>query len=193
MQNTPPPFPTTTNPAFRLFSTEGRLSRLSYLGWNFLINIVFYVIIIAMAIFTGFATAFYNQLSSQQNILSTASFGAFYLGFIAIMLTFFFINLFIIIKRFHDFNLNGWCVLLFFVPLVNFIVMLMLLFVPGTKGINRFGAPRASESWEKVLAWINIILIVLFIGLYAMIIGTLMDNPSIPSLEVMPKENTTVL
>ena len=43
------------------------------------------------------------------------------------------------IRRCHDNDWSGWLVLLSFVPLVNIVFGLLLLFKPGTPGPNRFG------------------------------------------------------
>lgn len=43
------------------------------------------------------------------------------------------------IRRFHDMNYAGLWFLLSFVPLINIIVMLFLIFAPGSPGHNRFG------------------------------------------------------
>jgi uncharacterized membrane protein YhaH (DUF805 family) len=43
-------------------------------------------------------------------------------------------------RRLHDFDASAWWILFSFVPLVNFALLISLLFVPGTKGDNRFGS-----------------------------------------------------
>lgn len=48
----------------------------------------------------------------------------------------------LIVRRLHDADHSGWWALLAFVPVVNFLLMLYLLVVPGTPGANRFGAPN---------------------------------------------------
>src|SRR5687767_13770231 len=40
-------------------------------------------------------------------------------------------------RRLHDFDFSGWWMLAAFVPYVGFIVMLLIGFVPGTRGENR--------------------------------------------------------
>ena len=48
-------------------------------------------------------------------------------------------NLAVSSQRFRDIGISGWWVLLLFVPYINLVMGLFLLFVPGTKGANRFG------------------------------------------------------
>ncbi len=43
------------------------------------------------------------------------------------------------VKRWHDMDKSGWMVLTLFIPLANIIILLLLLILPGTEGINRFG------------------------------------------------------
>jgi hypothetical protein len=43
------------------------------------------------------------------------------------------------VKRWHDLDQSGWWVLIGFIPYVNFIVIIILWFVKGTVGSNRFG------------------------------------------------------
>lgn len=42
-------------------------------------------------------------------------------------------------KRLHDLNKSGWLSLLVFVPLANVILSIVLLFKPGSRGINNYG------------------------------------------------------
>ena len=46
-------------------------------------------------------------------------------------------------------------------PLVNIIMGLYLVFAPGDDRQNSYGAVRETASWEKVLAWIFIVLMIL--------------------------------
>ena len=42
------------------------------------------------------------------------------------------------IRRLHDLNLSGWCLLLAFVPLVNVVMILYLLLAPGKVEGNKW-------------------------------------------------------
>lgn len=42
-------------------------------------------------------------------------------------------------KRLHDMNASAWLLLINFIPYVNGVFWLILLFVPGTKGPNKYG------------------------------------------------------
>lgn len=43
------------------------------------------------------------------------------------------------IRRWHDLGQTGWLILLGFIPLINIIVAILLLILPGTKGHNEYG------------------------------------------------------
>lgn len=44
-------------------------------------------------------------------------------------------------KCFHDMNMSGWLSLAIFVPFVNFALGIMLTFIAGTDGSNKYGEP----------------------------------------------------
>ena len=46
-------------------------------------------------------------------------------------------------KRLHDVGASGGLCLLAFIPALGFVFFLVMLFVPGTKGDNHFGAPTS--------------------------------------------------
>lgn len=48
------------------------------------------------------------------------------------------------VKRLHDINRSGWFALLFLIG--DFLVYLLLCFVPGTPGPNRYGARTDAPS-----------------------------------------------
>ncbi|HXW39644.1 MAG TPA: DUF805 domain-containing protein [Xanthobacteraceae bacterium] len=51
------------------------------------------------------------------------------------------------VRRLHDADRSGWWLLLFFVPLVGWIVLLVWFCTAGTHGYNRFGAnPLPAEA-----------------------------------------------
>ncbi|PRY65229.1 uncharacterized membrane protein YhaH (DUF805 family) [Vreelandella songnenensis] len=49
-------------------------------------------------------------------------------------------------RRLNDFNTSGWWLLIFFVPIAFPILLLLMLFMPGTSGENRFGATTIKNS-----------------------------------------------
>jgi len=114
----------------RLFSTSGRIGRARYIAYGFGLYL--------LSVFLG---VFAAQLFAETGaMLVTAVWIA--VAVLAVMLT---------IQRCHDFNMSGWLALLLVVPLAN----LVFLFIPGTDGPNRFGAPTPPNSiGVLVVAWL---------------------------------------
>jgi uncharacterized membrane protein YhaH (DUF805 family) len=53
-----------------------------------------------------------------------------------------YVNISLMIKRFHDSNKSGWNVFWGLVPIVGLIYVIVIGgFIPGTKGDNRYGSP----------------------------------------------------
>lgn len=49
------------------------------------------------------------------------------------------------VARLHDIDASGWWCLLIFVPTVNVILMLVLIFMHGSPGENRYGPAPSSN------------------------------------------------
>ena len=62
------------------------------------------------------------------------------------------------VRRLHDRNHSGWLSLLMLVPLVNIAMALYLTFAKGDANENQFGLPRVTQTWEKVLGWIYVLI-----------------------------------
>ncbi len=54
------------------------------------------------------------------------------------------------VRRLHDVNQSGLLTLLIFVPFVNLLLFLYLLFAPGTQGPNKYGNPINSYNYWVV-------------------------------------------
>lgn len=68
------------------------------------------------------------------------------LGVVCIVL-----SLGLVIRRFHDLNKSGFYVFLFFIPLVNLVVGLWILFAGGDSAANTYGPVPAHKSFFKAL------------------------------------------
>ena len=49
-------------------------------------------------------------------------------------------------RRLHDTNRSGWWQLLFFVPVIGWILLVVWLRKKGTEGANRFGPPEQATN-----------------------------------------------
>ncbi len=131
----------TYNPKF--FSPRGRIGRLRYLAY--LSGTFFLLLAIAGPIAVG------SRFLAQDTNLSIVV-----IIFRAVLsLLFFMLVLGFTQRRLHDLNRSGLWVLLFFLPLVNFILLICIVFFRGTEGSNDYGlAPGENTLAIKILAFI---------------------------------------
>lgn len=102
---------------------SGRIGRKNY-GLGLLLFIGSLILLIAI-----FASMFSSDSSS--------SFGVF---LIIVLYAVFILHLFSLhVRRFHDLGNSGWRVLLFFIPLVNLIILISLLATKGKDEVNEYG------------------------------------------------------
>jgi len=57
------------------------------------------------------------------------------------------IALSLVVRRLHDINKSGWYFVLLFIPLINFLFLLYLLFAQGDKKTNDYGPAPSSKSF----------------------------------------------
>ena len=141
-------------------SLNGRFGRLSYIAWYGFLNLITVFAVIALSLALGIFNLSTQSLDSH--FIDTLT-GLGGLGFLIISVLYFYFNLVIQVRRFHDMNHSGWLILLFILPLVNIFVFFYLLLGSGTQGINHYGPQRISAIWEKILAWFMIVITVLSI------------------------------
>jgi uncharacterized membrane protein YhaH (DUF805 family) len=146
-------------PFKRYFDFQGRSRRMEY--WSFaLLIFVVYLILAAIMMVGGFPMA---ALTGDPTAAAAMEVGPlFYIG--GGLLGLFALGIIIpgiavVIRRLHDRDMSGWWYLGFIVasliPLVGFlagIAMLVLMFLPGTVGPNRFGPDPKDPSSSEVFA-----------------------------------------
>jgi len=103
----------------------GRIGRLKFFG---LIALAWAVMAVGAAVF-----AFTIMVANES--ASALAFPTWLVVACAYLL----ISLSAWIRRFHDLDQSGWMALLCFVPVVNLLALLLLIFAPGTRGPNRYG------------------------------------------------------
>jgi len=114
----------------KLFSISGRIGRARYIAYGFGLYFVF---MFCAGVVAG--------------TLGDAGFALMVLAWLAIAV----LGIMLTIQRCHDFNMSGWLSLVIVVPLAN----LIFLFIPGTDGPNRFGAPTPPNSLGVlIVAWL---------------------------------------
>ncbi|WP_130803964.1 DUF805 domain-containing protein [Acinetobacter ihumii] len=152
-------------------SPNGRFSRLSYLGWYGFLNIVTVIAYIALGLFVGVFSL--NSFSINDRVMDLFS-GAMGIGVMVLWVIVAYFHIVFMIRRLHDANRSGWLCLLLLVPIVQIFFMLYLLFAPGSKGYNDYGSPRLALVWEKILAWLMIIVIILGLFSFASLMSYMM-------------------
>jgi uncharacterized membrane protein YhaH (DUF805 family) len=110
---------------FNPFRFEGRIGRLQYFGFG----VIWWLIILVVVALT----------SDGFDAVAGPSAGSAFSSFV-LMVIYFIATLSYGVRRLHDFDKSGWWYLVSFVPLVNFVMALILLFAAGTPGANGYGA-----------------------------------------------------
>lgn len=140
----------------KVFTTNGRIGRVRYLGW------AMGVCLVAMP--AMLVAALVMSLSSTLGWVLMVALGA----------TFVTVNVMIGVQRLHDINWTGWLYLINFAPYVGGVFSLMILLIPGTQGVNKYGPPAPPDSRAvRVLAWLWLVFILLAIvgGILAGVTG----------------------
>ena len=150
----PPALPASDHP----LSMKGRFGRLSFIAWSAFLYFIFLFGSIALGLSIDIVNISThsldpNWLISLQGLAS--------IGVLVMVLAYVYFALVVTVRRLHDMNRSGWLILLFLLPVVNILLGLYLLLGSGTAGINNYGLPRETPVWEKILAWLMIIITVL--------------------------------
>ena len=115
----------------KLWPPSGRLGRLRLLAYSVGLYLVFVLVTIVIGAVAGVARTNSVPLLLIETLV--------YIVFSTLLL----------IQRSHDMNFSGWWSLFSIIPLVG----LVWLFVPGTPGANRWGAPPPPNTLGvKILA-----------------------------------------
>lgn len=137
-----------------VWSMRGRIGRLRYLAYVGAVSFITFALLVIVGAITG-------AIFSGDSELGAGSIAMIILlvlvyGFIIFM------SFVFGIRRLNDLDQTGWLILLMFVPLVSAILSLVLIFMPGTQGSNKYGAPPAENPlWVKLCAFVLPALLVL--------------------------------
>jgi len=111
----------------------------------------------SILIIIGIIAAFSPGLLADPTTMTGSSMLATVLIGIAYIVLLYFSFVFTI-RRLHDRNHIGWLSLLILVPGINLVFILYLIFAKGDDRSNQYGPRRNTKGWEKVLAWIYILI-----------------------------------
>ena len=146
-------------PFKRYFDFQGRSRRMEY--WSFaLLLFVVYVVLLGIMMAGGFSLA---ALSGDPAAAASATMGPVFcigaglLGLfgLAIIIP----SIAVVVRRLHDRDMSGWwylgMIVAAMIPFVGFIAsiaFLVLMFLPGTPGPNRFGPDPKDPGSSEVFA-----------------------------------------
>ncbi len=121
-----------------LFSIEGRATRKEYWGitiLSFVGGMLIYFLIMVMIV------KVFGLTGKNLN------------PFKVLMLPLFLLKLALNIRRLHDIGFSGWHLLIGFIPFLGPIILFVMMgFIPGEKGKNKYGEnPRNKEEKEEKL------------------------------------------
>lgn len=106
------------------FTSKGRLNRKSYIYRSIFLSFALGIIQLILELATAAIEAL--ELLFAVMILALCIF-----GFVA--------GIMMLARRLHDLDKSGWWMLLLFVPLVNILFYIYILFFKGTEGPNQYG------------------------------------------------------
>jgi uncharacterized membrane protein YhaH (DUF805 family) len=123
-------------PLKRYADFSGRSRRKEY--WFFALGV--FVVAILLSIIEGMA-GLSGMVAGAYGPLTAIFFLAIIVPAIAVQ-----------VRRFHDQDKSGWWVLIGLVPLIGGLVVLVFMFLEGTKGPNRFGPDPKDEASTEVFS-----------------------------------------
>ncbi len=132
----------------RVFSAQGRLGRVRYIGYMAGITILIGIV--------GFGLAAVAAAGGQAGVAIAVG--------VVTYVTIIVVQFLLTIQRAHDFDTTGWLSLLLLVPLVA----LIFWFIPGSKDENRYGLPPPPNT-AGAIALACILPVVFVLGIVAAI------------------------
>lgn len=123
-------------PLKRYTDFSGRSRRKEY--WLFVLGVVVVAILLSLvesaAGLNGMIAGAYGPLTAL-----------FFLGIIVPSIA-------VQVRRFHDQDKSGWFVLIGLIPIIGGLIVLVFMFLEGTKGSNRFGPDPKDEASTEVFS-----------------------------------------
>ncbi|MES9844065.1 MAG: DUF805 domain-containing protein [Candidatus Sedimenticola sp. PURPLELP] len=138
----------------KIFSVAGRIGRLRYLAYSTATNLLLMLLMILLSGGTAFIEGGQDQAAGLLGVL-------FYVATVAFAVIF-------TVRRLNDLDRSGWFCLLWFVPFINLLFAIYLIFFAGSTATNRYGpAPVENPLWVKILGLL--LPIIMIVGILAAI------------------------
>lgn len=142
------------------YSRHGRIGRIRFLSYSVLLWLVVMALLAVLGIISAVLIGMFGG-----DILPA-------LLTIIVGVVYFFGNIIITflpaVRRLNDLNRTGWLSLLLFVPFLNFLLWLYLIFAPGDEDSNDYGAPALPPTtMHTVLALLLPLLLIAALGIIA--------------------------
>lgn len=132
----------------KFFAISGRLGRMRFVTYGLISAILIMMV-------GGIAAAVLIPLNP---VFSAAI-------YMAILLASMIYGISLYVRRLHDLGRSGWWSLLMMTPLLNLVLLIYVLFFPGTKGINQHGPRVKPNSTGVIVAFLlSLILAVAYLG-----------------------------
>jgi len=145
-------------PFKRYFDFKGRSRRMEY--WSFaLLNIIVYIVLGGLAVATGAPLGAFT--GAEMTEMPELGFGFYiFAGLLGLWgLAVIIPAIAVVVRRLHDRDMSGWwylgLILVSWIPIVGLVAViafLVLMFLPGTVGPNRFGPDPKDPSSAEVFS-----------------------------------------
>jgi uncharacterized membrane protein YhaH (DUF805 family)/Tfp pilus assembly protein PilE len=126
----------------RFFDLNSRIGRLRYLAYS-----------MGLLLLTLVAALLCGMVYRVSSGLGMALFAIMYIAMLVLSIAFG-------VRRMHDQDRSGWWMLMIIIPVANLVLLVLLLFVPGSDGENSFGEqPPPNSGWviAGAVAYIGLI------------------------------------
>ena len=145
----------------RIFSVTQRIGRLRYLAY---LLVCYFLLPFVMSLFSSLLIG----LLSSFGLIGNSGFGSLlmFILYLPVVLVTFVIT----IRRLHDLDRTGWQSTLLLIPIINLIIIVALMLVPGDQQANRYGPPPGENTvftWLAALIPLTLLLATIGFGYWA--------------------------
>ncbi len=149
-----------------LFNLKGRMGRVRFLNYSFILPILLSVIPFIVSI-RGFLDADVHYGTGDQKVIFIGILNSLVIALWSFLGIFVVLTLLAGIQRWHDLNKSGWLTLLQLIPLIT----MFLWFIPGEKQSNNFGATPKENTALTFIPLIIFAMVILYLALMVLKYG----------------------